>query len=106
MRPRPTIRTVHQRTIRIMELFRKERVGMDIGVMHTIRPIDHQRTVRRVPPTVLFPHLSVLTGQCHLLRRVPHNHIAQHLTETDLLVIINRVTRHHLSVLVVHHRTV
>ena len=76
VRPHAAIGAVRQRRVRKMQLLREQRVGVYIGDMCTIRPVHHQRTVRRIAAAVFFVHLAVLTVECRPLRCVAHLHMA------------------------------
>ena len=101
-----TIRTVHTRAIRIMLLFGKKRIGMDIGVMFLVRPIHHQRTVRRKTAAVLLPHLTHIAVKRCLARGINDLHLTECIPETAQFIVKNLVSGHHFSIRMVNDRTV
>ena len=110
--PRFVVRTyaaisaVRQGGVRKMQLFREQRVGVYIRYMQTVGPVHHQRTVGRITAAVFLVHLPVLAVERRPLCRVAHLHVSQHLAETDLLVVVDRVAGHRLAVVMLHQRTV
>ena len=104
--PHTAVEGVGLRTVRIMYLFGKECVRVYVRDMCRVRPVDHERAVRRIPPAVLLPHLAVLARECRLSGRVGHRHASHNLSEPDALVVIDSVAGHQFAVLVVNGGTV